>query len=245
MDSRRRIVRISHPIRLGVVGAVIASGSFLFAMSAGASTSASPANVTQLQQKLEQQLTYRVNRLQVLSTDVTKATSLSPSDASTLAARLAASTGNIIALRAQVKTDTTMAELRAAQKSMIRENRVFAVLTPQVFEVIEADTIAAQAATLQSGQTALLAEIDTLEGQPGYANALKHDTAYVAYVNLAAADSAHVSRVVIAQLPGDFPRDTSVFVNANHKLLDADIALARANYNASIIGLASGGYAGS
>jgi hypothetical protein len=50
---------------------------------------------------------------------------------------------------------------------------------------------------------------------------------------------------VIAQLPGDFPRDTSVFVNANHKLLDADIALARANYNASIIGLASGGYAGS
>ena len=44
-----------HPIRLGVVGAVIASGSFLFAMSAGASTSASPANITQFQQKLEQQ----------------------------------------------------------------------------------------------------------------------------------------------------------------------------------------------
>jgi acyl dehydratase len=39
-----------HPIRLGVVGAVIASGSFLFAMSAGASTSASPANITQFQQ---------------------------------------------------------------------------------------------------------------------------------------------------------------------------------------------------
>ncbi len=63
-----------HPIRLGVVGAVIASGSFMFAMSAGASTSASPATFTQFQQKLEQQLTFRVNQLQVLSTDVTKAT---------------------------------------------------------------------------------------------------------------------------------------------------------------------------
>ena len=138
-----------------------------------------------------------------------------------------------------------MAELRAAQKSMIQGNRVFAVLTPQVFEVIEADTVAAQAATLQSGEAALLAEIDTLQGQPGYANALKHDTAYVADVNLAAADSAHVSTVVIAQLPQDFPGDTHVFVNANHQLLAADIALARANYDASVIGLASGGYTGS
>jgi len=43
---------------------------------------------------------------------------------------------------------------------------VFAVLTPQVFEVMEADTVAAQAATLQSGEAALLAEIDTLQGQP-------------------------------------------------------------------------------
>jgi len=234
-----------NPIRLGIVGALIASGSIVFAMSAGASTSASPANFTQFQQKLEQQLTFRVNQLQVLSTDVTKATSLTPSDASTLAAGLSTATANITGLLAQVKADTTMAELRAAQKSMIQGNRVFAVLTPQVFEVMEADTVAAQAATLQSGEAALLAEIDTLQGQPGYANALKHDTAYVAQVNLAAADSAHVSTVVIAQQPQDFPGDTHVFVNANHQLLTADIALARANYNASVIGLASGGYSGS
>jgi hypothetical protein len=234
-----------NPIRLGIVGALIASGSIVFAMSAGASTSASPANFTQFQQKLEQQLTFRVNQLQVLSTDVTKATSLTSSDASTLAAGLSTATANITGLLAQVKADTTMAELRAAQKSMIQGNRVFAVLTPQVFEVIEADSVAAQAATLQSGEAALLAEIDTLQGQPGYANALKHDTAYVADVNLAAADSAHVSTVVIAQQPQDFPGDTHVFVNANHQLLTADIALARANYNASVIGLASGGYSGS
>ena len=234
-----------HPIRLGIAGAVIASGSFLFAMSAGASTSVSPLKFQQFQQKLEQQLGFRVNQLQVLSTDVAKATSLTTDDASTLAARLTAATESITGLAAQVKIDTTMAELRTAQQTMIQGNRVFAVLTPQVFEVIEADTVAAQAASLQSGEPALLAEIDTLEGQPGYANALKHDSQYVAAVNLAAADSSHVSTVVIAQLPQDFPGDTQVFVNANHQLLSADIALARANYDASVIGLASGGYSGS
>jgi hypothetical protein len=241
-------MKISHPIRLGIAGAVIASGSFLFAMSAGASTSAPSSKITQLQQQLEQQLTYRVNQLQVLSTDVTKATSptsLTPSDASKLAARLEAATTSINTLLAQVPNDTKMFELRAAQTMMIQGNRVFAVLTPQVFQVIEADTVGAQATTMQSGEATLLAEINTLEGQPGYANALRHDTAYVADVNLAAADSAHVSTVVIAQLPQDFPADTHVFVNANHQLLAADIALARANYNASVIGLASGGYTGS
>jgi hypothetical protein len=236
---------ISHPIRLAVVGAVIASCSCLCAVSAGASTSAPPSKITQFQQQLEQQLTYRVNQLQVLSTDVTKATSLTTSDASTLAARLTTATANINALLAQVPNDTTMAELRAAQKAMLQGNRVFAVLTPQVFQVIEADTVAAQAANMQAGEATLLAEIDTLAGQPGYANALKHDSAYVAEVNLAAADSAHVSTTVIAQLPQDFPGDTDVFVNANHQLLAADIALARANYNAAVIGLASGGYTGS
>jgi hypothetical protein len=97
---------------------------------------------------------------------------------------------------------------------------------------------------MQAGEAALLAEINTLQGQPGYANALKHDTAYVAQVNLAAADSANVATVVIAQLPQDFPGDTHVFVNANHELLAADIAIARADYDASVIGLASGGYTG-
>ncbi len=238
-------MRLNHPVRLAVAGAVIVSGSLLFAMSAGASTSVPSSKISQLQQKLEQQLGYRVSQLQVLSTDVKQATALTNGDAGTLAARLTAATTSINALVAQVPSDTTMVELREAQETMIQGNRVFAVLTPQVFQVIEADTDASQAATLQSGEAALLAEINTLEGQPGYANALKHDSAYVAYVNQAAADSEHVSTVVIAQLPQDFPGDTQVFVNANHQLLAADIALARASYEASVIGLAAGGYTGS
>lgn len=238
-------MRLSHPIRLAVAGAVIASASCLFAMSEAASASAPRSKVTQLQQQLEQQLTYRLNQLKVLSTDVTEATALTASDASTLAARLASTTANINALLAQVPSDNTMAELRAVQKSMIQQNRVYAVLTPQVFEVIEADTVAAQAMDMQAGETTLLLEIQTLAGQPGYANALKHDSEYVAEVNLAAADSAHVSTTVLAQLPQDFPADTHVFINANHQLLTADVALAHANYDATIIGLATGGYTGS
>lgn len=238
-------MRISNPVRLAIAGAVVASGSFMFAVSAGASTSAPTSKITQFQQQLEQQLTYRVNQLQVLSTDVAKATDLSTGDASTLAARLTTATVSINTLLAQVPNDNTMVLLKMAQKTMIQGNRVFAVLTPQVFQVIEADTIAVQAASLQASETTLLQEIDTLAGQPGYANALRHDTQYVANVNTAAADSAHVSTVVIAQEPQDFPGDVHVFVNANRQLLNADIALARADYNASVIGLAAGGYTGS
>ncbi len=39
-------MRISHQVRLGIAGAVLASGSFLFAISAGASTSAVVCKVT-------------------------------------------------------------------------------------------------------------------------------------------------------------------------------------------------------
>ena len=39
-------MRISHQVRLGVAGAVLASGGFLFAISAGASTSAVVCKVT-------------------------------------------------------------------------------------------------------------------------------------------------------------------------------------------------------
>lgn len=238
-------MRISNPIRLAVTGALIASGSWLFAASAGATSPAPSSKFTQFQQQLEQQLGYRVNQLQVLSTDVTKATALSSSDASTLAVRLAAATQSIDSLLKSVPTDTTWAELKLAQKTMIQGNRVFAVLTPQVFQVIEADTIAGEAASLESSETTLWQEIETLAGQPGYANALRHDTQYVAEVNAAAAYSAHVSTVVLAQEPQDFPGDLHVFVNANHQLLNADLALAHADYNASVIGLASGGYTGS
>jgi hypothetical protein len=64
-------------------------------------------------------------------------------------------------------------------------------------------------------------------------------------VNLAGADSNNVTTAVLAQVPADSPGDFHVFVTANGKLLNADIALAHASYDESVIGLATGGYTGS
>jgi hypothetical protein len=53
-----------------------------------------------------------------------------------------------------------------------------------------------------------------------------------------------VENVVLDQTPQGFPGNTRVFVLQNRQILDANIALAYAAYDASIIGLASGGYTG-
>ena len=55
----------------------------------------------------------------------------------------------------------------------------------------------------------------------------------------------NVESIVLAQVPQGFPGNTQVFLTQNHRILDANIALAYAAYDASIIGLATGGYTGS
>ncbi|MCU1490633.1 MAG: hypothetical protein JWM85_2038, partial [Acidimicrobiaceae bacterium] len=72
-----------------------------------------------------------------------------------------------------------------------------------------------------------------------------HYQSFVSRVGTASATSARVATVVLAQVPADFPGDTHVFVSANRQLLAADVAIAYANYDVSVIGLASGGYTGS
>jgi cell division protein FtsB len=236
-----------HPIRIALAGAALAGGATLAAPSIASATKpvAPGANFTAAQQKVEQQLAARVKELQELSSDVTNAKSLTPADASTLAARLAAATQSIGALVTEVPSDTTFAELATARRTMIQGNRVFAVLMPQVFEVIEADTAAAQVTTMQAGEAALQGEVSALSGEVGYGAASNHYKAYVAEVTRAATATSRVSTTVMAQVASDFPHDIHVFVNANRQLLDANIALAHASYDASLVGLASGGYSGS
>lgn len=233
-----------HPVRVALAVAACASGATL-AVSSVASASTLPRGFLQAQAQLEHQLSSRVEQLAQLSKDVSNAAALTAGDKSTLAARLVASTTSINGLVSQVPSDTTMAELRAARKTMIQGNRVFAVLTPQVFEVIEADAVGVQVTSFQAGEPALQADVRNLIGQPGYKDALVHYDGYVAAVNRAATGASDVSARVLGQLPQDFPRDIHVFVGANRQLLSADIALAHASYDASIVGLASGGYTGS
>ncbi len=226
-----------------IAGAVLAGGS-LFALTGLASASVRPRSFARNQKLLELQLAARVSQLGRLSADVSAAKSLTTAHAAALKLNISSATTNINNLVTKVPTDTTQAELNFDRTSMYKQNRVFAVLTPQVFETIEADAIAVQDATFQANESALQTTVNSLVGEHGYRNALNHYLAFVKSVNEALVLTNRVTVAVLAQMPADYPGDTGVFVNANSRLLRADVALAHASYDESVIGLAAGGYTG-
>jgi hypothetical protein len=97
---------------------------------------------------------------------------------------------------------------------------------------------------MQGNEPTLQTEVASLSGLPGYQNALNHYNSYVARLSNWSTKIVTIETVVLAQTPQGFPGNTSVFVAENHQVLDANIALAYAAYDASIIGLAAGGYTG-
>jgi hypothetical protein len=208
-------------------------------------TTTVPTSFVTAQKALEVQLANRLTQLGHISADVTAATSLSASASATLQARLSTEEASINALIAKVPNDTTKAQLNADRSAMLRDNRVYAVMSPQVFEMIEASVVANQVATLQANEPTLQSETASILGLPGYKNALSHYNNYVARLLNWSTKIVSVESVVLAQTPQGFPGNTEVFVNQNHRILDANIALSYAAYDASIIGLATGGYTGS
>lgn len=237
--TTRSVVALSLIVAMGI-GVPAAA----YATSTTTTTAPSASFLT-AQQALETQLTGRVTRLQHLLADVTGATSLSASASSVLQARLSTEESSINALVAKVPTDTTRAQLNADRASMLKDNRVYAVMSPQVFEMIEASVVANQVTTLQANESTLQTETASIVGLPGYQNALNHYNNYVARLSNWSARIMTIEGVVIAQTPQGFPGNTRAFVSENHDILDANIALAYAAYDASIIGLATGGYTGS
>jgi hypothetical protein len=213
--------------------------------SSTTTTAAPSASFLAAQRALESQLAGRVTRLQHLLADVTGATSLSASASAVLQARLSTEESSINALVAKVPTDTTRAELNADRLAMLKDNRVYAVMSPQVFEIIEASVVANQVTAMQGNESTLQTETGSLVGLPGYQNALNHYNNYVARLSNWSARIVTVEAVVIAQSPQGYPGNARAFVAENHEILDANIALAYAAYDASIIGLATGGYTGS
>jgi len=204
----------------------------------------SSANFIAAQKALELQLANRAAQLQHLVTDVTAATSLSASVSTTLQARLLTEESSINSLVAKVPTDTTRAELNTDRSAMLRDNRVYAVMSPQVFELIEASIVASQVVTLQGNEATLQSEVASILGLPGYKNALNHYNNYVARLSNWSTRIVNIEAIVLAQTPQGFPGNTKRFVAKNHDILDANIALSYAAYDASIIGLATGGYTG-
>ena len=208
-------------------------------------TTLSSASFIAAQKALEIQLANRATQLQHLGADVTASTSLSASTSSILQARLLTEEASINSLIAKVPTDTTKAELNADRAAMLKDNRVYAVMSPQVFEMIEASVVAGQVTTMQGNESTLQSEVASIVGLPGYKNALNHFNNYVARLSNWSTRIVNVEEIVLAQTPQGYPGNTKVFVAQNHRILDANLALAYAAYDASIIGLATGGYTGS
>lgn len=208
------------------------------------SDSTTSTGLVPTQRALEFQLSNRATQLQHLVADVSGATSLSASASTTLQVRLSTEETHINSLIAKVPTDTGRAELNIDRSAMLRDNRVYAVMSPQVFEMIEASVVAKRVATFQANESVLQSEVASLKGQPGYANALKHYANYLARLSNWSTRIVNVEASVIAQTPEGYPANTKSFVAQNHQILNANIALAYAAYDASIIDLATGGYTG-
>jgi len=230
-------------LKVGIASAIF-GGAFAVLVPGITSASVRPHDFLSHQHTLETQLAMRASELNRLNTDITGAKSLSAAHAATLSTNVSSALTNVNALITKVPTDNTNSELRTDEIAMVKQNRVFAVLAPQVFLTIEADSVASEVTSLQGQEPSLLSAVNGLVGQHGYTNALNRYTNFVKLVNRASLDATDVAARVIAQVPADFPGDTGLFVHANRALLDANIVLAHANYDASIIGLASGGYIG-
>ena len=129
-------------------------------------TTVPSASFITAQKLLEAQLANRATQLGHLVADVTAATSLSVSTSSILQARLLTEETSINALIAKVPTDTTRAELNADRAAMLKDNRVYAVMSPQVFEMIEASVVAGQVTTLQGNESTLQSEVTSIVGLP-------------------------------------------------------------------------------
>jgi len=230
-------------LQVGIASAIF-GGAFAVLVPDITSASVRPHGFLSSQHTLETQLAIRASQLNRLGTDITGAKSLIAAHAATLSANVSSALTNINALVTKVPTDTTNVELRTDEISMVKQNRVFAVLTPQVFLTIEADNVAGEVTSLHGEEPSLLSTVNGLVGQHGYTNALNRYTDFVKLVNRASLDATDVAARVIAQTPAEFPDDTGLFVHTNRAFLDANIVLAHANYDASIIGLSSGGYIG-
>jgi hypothetical protein len=243
--TTRSVVVLALVAALGMSIPTIANADTTTTTTTPTTTTTVPTSFGVAQKALEVQLANRATQLGHLVADVTAATSLAASTSAILQARLLTEQTNLNALIAKVPNDTTKVQLNADRQAMLRDNRVYAVMSPQVFEMIEASVVAGQVTVLQGNEVTLQSETASIVGLPGYKTALNHYNNYVARLSNWTTRIVSVESTVLAQTPQGFPGNTKVFVTQNHRILEANLALAYASYDANVIGLATGGYTGS
>lgn len=232
---RTALAATSLPIVAVLVAVLVASTSSAAASGKAGTTRAG----------LEHEVTGWVAQVRQLSSDVTASTTLGVNDSSLLAARVAAATSSLDRLRTRLETARPGTALRALRRAANADKKALSVLTSQVIEVIEADAVGAKLASLRGDERTLDAEVASLVGQPGHQLAASRLKDLRGLVSRAAAGIARVPGTLLAQVPGHFPENRKVFVRANRIVLRANLLLARAGYDESVIALAAGGYTGS
>lgn len=237
-------MRGSYVVRAGLIGAVLVSGN-LFALQNLVSASSVPQSIASQQKQLERQLADWAALLGRFGADVTNSSTLTLAHSLVLDARSTGPVEMLDGLVAKVPTDKTQSQLDAAKAVMVELNQVFAVLTPQVFETIEADAISSEVSSLKSDEQPLRSLVNSIAGQSGYEIAHVRYLTLVKSVSLAKHDANGVATAVLAQKTANFPDDANIFLHANQELSNASDALVNATYAESMIGLAIGGYTSS
>jgi hypothetical protein len=231
--------------QVGLTGAALSVGLLL---SLSATAQATPTGTTgatgatgasgtngkgqsfeQAKVQLEQQLNVRHVQLLKLTAEVNAASNLGASDKTTLLGRLSTETANISALIVKVPGDMTWAQLHADQASMYKDNRVFAVMTPQVNDAIVAGNELAMAASDQGNETMLSAEVTARASDAGFSAAMREYTQYVKLVAGVSTKVAALDTTIMAQLPDSYPHSIHVFDHARDALNNAGKALAQAS----------------
>jgi hypothetical protein len=226
---------------VSLAAVVIAAATIGLAAPAGAASHRVP--FSQAQKQVEAALAARLTQLSNLTAEVKAATNLAPSVRATLNTSLTGETGNITALATKVPLDTTFKELNADRYSMIHGNRVYAVMTPQVRDSIEAANDSEVAADLQSQETALGSGIQARKGNRGWRVAWAEFERMTTQVADAGVTLNFVTPLVLAQTPQGFPGNEHAFVQADRDLLNGEILTARASFNRNVIELFIDGYA--
>jgi len=197
------------------------SGASASAVDSG-SAPALPCNVVAARRFLEAQLAARTRQLSKLTDAVGRSGSLTGTNRDALDTMLLGETSGIHALAAQLPVDSTLAELRAAETSMVAY-RVYAVMTPQVHITISADAVLASSSDLSGREASIAGRIAGVKAAHPKAASIAERLfeRMTSEVQQASNTAGGVPGPVLATTPADYPANKTIFVQA-----DANIASA-------------------
>ena len=177
-------------------------------------------------------LALRVEKLAKLDVRINSSTTLTPTHATALASFLATETNGIEALEVRVSEENDLTALQADAASMVLDYHVYALVTPEVNDVISADTDLAAGTKLANEEPGLAFAIAM--GRQLSQNARKEaqllDTLTTDLSSLRGDVSGLADELVplVPFVPGDLPDALQVLASAHRSLVAANNVFADA-----------------